>query len=174
MWQNMFSPKEEGSTGNMFESFSYEALISWDEYNNLQKAYEYSWLQRAWSAVSGFVQGGTWSARYYLFYAIPGTSVSWIDIRGEVESEEEAEKPDQGGGVFELEVTEKLEDVKVVYDGLWDSGMQIIGTVPGLIKDGVNNIKAGSNFFKKYGGIIAVLAVGVAGVYIYFKIKNNK
>ena len=65
----------ETSKVGLCDPFVYEENISYDMYMALMETYDYSWLDKAWSSVVGFVQGGEWPASHYFFYSQPGTEL---------------------------------------------------------------------------------------------------
>lgn len=156
LWAEMFRAKTD--KGNLTSCFEYQSLITFEEYSALQEEYDYTWLQRAWSGIAGFVSGGTWQASYYIFYAEPGTEVSWIDQSGE--NDEEGIKDKDQEGNLEEEVKDDLEDIKEITDGAWDS-------ITGLFKGIFNN--TGTMLLS--GVIIAGVVVGV--ILIVKKLKDN-
>lgn len=96
IWGNIFSPASGMNSGNIYEGFSFKSLMKYAEYNAIMTNYQYNWLQRAWSGVAGFVEGGSWSATYIFYYGKPNTSVSWVSFAGE-KDEDDVKKPDQDG-----------------------------------------------------------------------------
>lgn len=65
----------ETSKVGLCEPFVYEKDISYESYQSLMDLYDYSWLGKAWSGISGFVSGGQWPASHYFFYSEPGTEL---------------------------------------------------------------------------------------------------
>ncbi len=67
LWAEMFDT--DRTFKGVIKRFEYFALLDYSSYQKLLTDYEYTWLEKAWNGVSGFVTGGSWSAQHYLFYA---------------------------------------------------------------------------------------------------------
>lgn len=150
-WADIFEPTK--STGEHVTQFSFKSRIPYSEYMALKTQYDYGWIDKAWSTVQGFVEGNSWSATYHIFYAEPGTSVSWIDQRGEIKDEAGAKDPNQDGLV-----QGGLKDIGSVFSGGWNSLKSIF---KGL---------TGSPF--ALGSTIVVVVV-IAGL-VFYLVKGGK
>lgn len=64
------------------DQFYKESLLAWESYNKLLTEYEYTWLEKGWNAVAGFVQGSKYEAYNYFFYVDSGITESFIANNG--------------------------------------------------------------------------------------------
>lgn len=67
LWSEMFNTQTTFKGG--VKTYEYTELLKYSAYQTLLDEYQYTWLEKAWSSVAGFVTGGSWSADHYLFYA---------------------------------------------------------------------------------------------------------
>ncbi len=143
LWQYMF----HGSTTNtygMIGLFQYESLLSYESYQKLLGDYQYTWLERAWSGIAGFVSGSSYSAKYYMIY---GES----DVDG-LAAENNGQTPDDTQSAIK-------EDVDNFFDNVGDK---------------INSLFQGNNTVKTLIIILIVTILVILVVKIIQTIKGNK
>lgn len=77
----------ETSKIGIISTFSFERTLSYDNYNNLLRNFNYGFLARVWSNVQGWVIGEERNATYYIFYSEPGTENALIGEGGQTDAE---------------------------------------------------------------------------------------
>lgn len=151
IWKDLFST--ETTKGEQVSMFSFKRQLSISEYNALLTTYEYNWLEKVWNNLGGFVEG-MYSINY-LFYAEPGTEISWIDLTGQTQDKEDVKEPDNPGIVGGT-INDVTTDVGDVFSGIYDVTIGRLAKANGWVSIAV---------------IVAVVAVGVL---IYSKLKGKK
>lgn len=74
LWAEMFNTQT--TFKGAVKTYQYTELLQYSSYQKLLDEYQYTWLEKAWNGVAGFVTGGSWSADHYLFYAdVTGTEI---------------------------------------------------------------------------------------------------
>lgn len=117
----LFTAKSE--KGEHVGMFSYEALLTVEQYDAIMKRYEYTFLQRIWGLVEGF--GAGHEAEFYLFYMDPNSEMSWIG--GEPPSKDNPKTPLLPG------LPKIIDDIGDVFDNVWGSITGILKTPTGLV-----------------------------------------
>ena len=72
----------------VISNFVFERSLSYDGYQSLLTDYNYGFLSKAWSEVTGFVYGSEHLATYYLIYSEPGTENALIGEGGQTDAED--------------------------------------------------------------------------------------
>ena len=161
LWKDCF--RTETTKGEQVAMFTYRSNMKYNEYEALTKTYEYSWIERAWQAVSGFVAGSTYPADYYLFYAKPGTTAAWLDYTGDVKNEEDLkDNPDKDGIIGGI-----IGDVGENVGDIVEGGKDVVNNFLGTIKDGGMFMTSGYFLFPALGVVLI-------GAIVFIIIKNTK
>ncbi len=104
----------ETSKIGVISNFVFERTLSYEGYNSLLTDYNYGFLSKLWSNVTGFVMGQERNATYYVIYSEPGTENALIGEGGQTDAEEP-------GSIIENEVIEPIGGVvKNVWNGAID------------------------------------------------------
>lgn len=129
----------------VISTFSFERMLPYSGYQRLLSEYNYGFLSKAWSEVTGFVSGSEHQATYYVVYSEPGTENALIGEGGQTDIE-------NPGSIVENEV---IKPIGGIISNVWDG---IIGFFTGI-----------SSNFK----LILWIALGVVVLIIIFKYKNR-
>lgn len=149
LWAEMFDVNTtfQGVT----VKYQYTELLKYSSYQRLLTEYQYTWLEKAWNGVAGFVTGGSWSADHYLFYAQIGVTETYIAENG-------ADDIIDDNGLIRNEVEDGVTAIKT-------------GVQSGLnnFKDYISDKNSRLNlFFSIVGGALIVVVV----VWALVSIKN--
>lgn len=77
----------ETSKIGVISNFVFERTLSYEGYNSLLTDYNYGFLSKLWSNVTGFVMGQERNATYYVVYSEPGTENALIGEGGQTDAE---------------------------------------------------------------------------------------
>lgn len=71
----------------VISNFTFERSLPYDGYQELLTNYNYGFLSKVWSEVSGFISGSEHNATYYVIYSEPGTENALIGEGGQTNAE---------------------------------------------------------------------------------------
>lgn len=108
------------------DQFCTQQQLEWDSYKKLLDDYEYTWLEKAWNAVAGFVQGSDYNAYHYFFYVDSGITEAFIANNG-------ASSIYDNMSHFGITTKEAVEDIADAISDLWLQYQEILQVVLGGI-----------------------------------------
>lgn len=129
----------------VISNFTFERMLSYTGYQRLLSNYNYGFLSKAWSEVSGFVTGSEHRATYYVVYSEPGTENALIGEGGQTDAEDP-------GSIVENEV---IKPVGGVIGNVWNGVVDFFSSIS-------SNTKT-----------ILYVALGVVAIMIIIKIYNG-
>lgn len=106
------------------DQFYKESLLAWESYNKLLTEYEYTWLEKGWNAVAGFVQGSKYEAYNYFFYVDSGITESFIANNGATSIYDNMSH-------FGTSTKEAIDDIADALSDLWMQYQEILMIVLG-------------------------------------------
>ncbi len=132
-WADMFgiSPYKAG----IINTFNYNDNLSYSSYMSLMEDYNYGWLDKVWSTVAGFADGGAYPAEYYVFYCDGVEREALIGEGGQDDPED--------GGAIEEEIQDGASKIKNLFDWAFDKI-----TTPGIILPIFGAVALGYIFIK--------------------------
>ena len=133
----------------VISTFTFERMLSYEGYQRILGDYDYGFLSKVWSEISGFVQGSEHRATYYVIYSEPGTENALIGEGGQ-------ENPDDGS---------------ILKEKVAGPVMQIVGDV----WEGITGVLGGiAGNFKTILYIALAIVLGIIGFKVYNGLKGNK
>ncbi|MBR0190297.1 MAG: hypothetical protein IJQ23_07955 [Clostridia bacterium] len=139
----------ETSKIGVISNFVFERMLPYSGYQQLLSEYNYGFLSKVWSEVTGFVMGSEHRATYYVVYSEPGTENALIGEGGQTN----AENP---GSVVENEI---IKPAGGVMANAWYGIIDFFGT----ITKGTKTI-----LFIALGGVAVV-----GGIVLYKKLNKG-
>lgn len=133
----------------VISNFTFERTLSYEGYNSLLTDYNYGFLSKLWSNVTGFAMGQERNATYYVIYSEPGTENALIGEGGQTDQ-------DNPGSIVENEI---LKPIGGIVGGLWNG---VIGFLSGI-----------SGNFKTILWIALVVVGIILAIKLYSNIKGN-
>lgn len=149
--------------GEHVTMFTFKHDITYEEYQILQEEFDFGGLASAWNNVAGFVEGGgAYQATYHIVYLNPETSMSWLDLRGEVKDDDDMKEPPKGGFIdnFFKDITGSIGGF---LGGIFDGATGIIGGLGDLF----------SGMSSSPLGLVGLALIAVAVIVIIRLIKNG-
>lgn len=108
------------------DQFRTQQQLTWDSYKKLLDDYEYTWLEKAWNAVAGFVQGSDYNAYHYFFYVDSGIQEAFIANNG-------ASSIYDNMSHFGTTTKEAVEDIADALSDLWLQYQSILSVFLGAV-----------------------------------------
>lgn len=149
--------------GEHVSMYTFTHDLTYEEYQILQEEFDYGGLASAWNDVAGFVEGGgAYQATYHIVYLNPETSMSWLDLRGEVKNEDDAKDPNQNG-IIDGGIKGITGAIGGFFGGIIDGATGVIGGLGDLF----------SGMSSSPGGLVGLGLIAAAVIVIIILIKKG-